>query len=86
MKHYIQWTLEENQRDKVSLHTGTNDLSSANKMVSEVIELVDICKRLNIDIIVSKIVSRGDDLNVKEKAVNNNIQFLKHEYNSWYKP
>ena len=33
-------------------------------------ELVDIWGRLKIDIIVSEIASRGDDLNVKDKAVN----------------
>ena len=33
-------------------------------------KLVGICKKLNIDIIASEIVSRGDALNVKGKAVN----------------
>ena len=54
--------------------------------------LVDICKRLNINIFVPEIVARGDDLNVKGNTVknvsknmckSNNIFFLeKHEYNS----
>ena len=39
-----------------------------------------LCKRLNINIIVSKIVSCGDDLDIKGKAVNkcesNNVWFL----------
>ena len=52
---------------------GTSNLSpakNANEVVSEVMELVDIWGRLKIDIIVSEIASRGDDLNVKDKAVN----------------
>ena len=32
--------------------------------------LVDICKRLNINIFVPEIVTRGDDLNVKGNTVN----------------
>ena len=57
-------------------------------------ELVDRCRRLKIDVIVSEIVSRGDDLNVKGKAVNKchegmckskNVWFLEHA-NSWYTP
>ena len=52
---------------------GTSNLSpakNANEVASEVMELVDIWGRLKIDIIVSEITSRGDDLNVKDKAVN----------------
>ena len=52
---------------------GTSNLSpakNANEVASEVMELVDIWGRLKIDIIVSEIASRGDDLNVKDKAVN----------------
>ena len=72
-KHYNQPTLEENQPDKIWLHVGTSNLSPAkntNEIASEVMELVDIWERLKIDIIVSEIVSRGDDLSVKGKAVN----------------
>ena len=52
---------------------GTSNLSpakNANEVASEVMELVDIWGRLKIDITVSEIASRGDDLNVKDKAVN----------------
>ena len=76
---------------------GTKDLSlakNADKIASKVMELVDRCRRLKIDVIVSEIVSRGDDLNVKGKAVNKcheemckskNVWFLEHA-NSWYTP
>ena len=57
-------------------------------------ELEDICKRLNTDIIASEIVSRGDEPNGKKKALKQvsqgNVQvkqgtvFKTHEYNSWY--
>ena len=43
----------------------TKNLSSAEnacKIASQIMELKDICKRLNIGITVSEIVSRGDDL------------------------
>ena len=65
MKHYIQPTLEENQPNKILLHMRTKNLSSAEnacKIAWEIMELVDICKRLNIGITVSENVSRGDDL------------------------
>ena len=65
MKHYIQPTLEENQPNKILLDMRTKNLSSAEnacQIASEIMELVDICKRLNIGIIVSENVSRGDDL------------------------
>ena len=48
MKHYIQAMLKENESDKILLLVGTNDLSSAknaNKIASEIMKLVDICKR-----------------------------------------
>ena len=76
-KYYIQPKPEENQPDTVLLHVGTNDLSSAknaNEIASEVMELVDICRRLKLDVIVSEIVSRGDELNLKNKAVNNYLK------------
>ena len=39
-----------------------------------------LCKRLNINIIVSKIVSCGDDLDIKGKAVNKSSLTM---YGSW---
>ena len=52
IKHYILLTLEENQPDKKLLHLRTNDLSSAHEIPSKVKELMDVCKWLNIDIII----------------------------------
>ena len=74
MKRYIQPTLEENQPR--ILHVGTNDHSStknAKETASEVMELVDICRRLKIDVIVSEMVSRGDDLNVTPRPEEDNF-------------
>ena len=47
-------------------------------------ELVDICKRVKIDIIASEIVSRGDDLNVKGKAVNQCLKEMCMSKNAWF--
>ena len=55
---------------------GTNDHSStknAKETASEVMELVDICRRLKIDVIVSEMVSRGDDLNVTPRPEEDNF-------------
>ena len=55
------------------LHVGNNGPSQAKNVSvigSEVMGLVDICKRLNINIFVPEIVARGDDLNVKGNTVN----------------
>ena len=48
----------------------TNDLYSAKNdsgIASNVMELEDICKRLNTDIIASEIVSCGDEPNGKKR-------------------
>ena len=73
------------QPDKILLYVGTSNLFSAknaNKIVSKVIKLVNICKRINVNIIVSEIVSHEDDLNAKGKAVNkckfNKVRFLEN--------
>lgn len=72
IKHYIQPKLEENQLDKSLLHVETNDIfpaKKANQIASEVMKLVDICKRLNISFIAFEIVSHRYGLNIKGKAV-----------------
>ena len=104
MKHYIQPTLEENLPDKILLHVGTKDLSSAKNAyeIASVMEPVDICIRSKIHIIVLLtniiivIVSCGDYLNIKGKAMNKCLKEMckpikcmvlgTHEYNSWYTP
>lgn len=70
IKHYISRTSEENQPDKQTI-SQTKDLFSAknaSKIESEVMDIVDICKSLNINIVVFKIVSHGNNLNIKGKA------------------
>ena len=87
MKHHIQPTLIENQPDKLLLHVGTKGHSLAknvDEILSEVMELVDICRRLKIDAIVSQIVSRGDDLNVKGKVVDKCLKEMRKSKNVWF--
>ena len=87
IKHYIQPTLEENQPDKILLHVEMNDLSpakNANQIASEVMKLVDIRKRLNINIIVTGIVSHGDGLNVNGKAVSKYLKKMWKSNNVWF--
>ena len=63
---------------------GINNLSSAknaNEIASEVIELLDIFRRLKVD---AEIVSRGDDLNVKGKAVNKCLKEMCKLKNVWF--
>ena len=55
MKHYIKLTLENNQPDKIILNVRINYLSSvknAKEIDSKVIVIVDLCIRLNMDIVV----------------------------------
>ena len=73
LKRYIQPKLEENEPNKMLLHVGNNDPSSlqnVNVICSEVMGIVDICKGLKINIFISEIVARGDDLNVKGNTLN----------------
>ena len=51
-------------------NNGPSQAKNVNVIGSEVMGLVDICKRLNINIFVYEIVARGDDLNVKGNTVN----------------
>ena len=81
---YIQPMLKENQSDKILLHVGTNDLSSAKNANEIASKLMDTCRRLKIDVTVSEIASCGDDLiNVKGKAVNKCLKEMCKSKNVW---
>ena len=83
--YYIQPTLEKNQPGKILLHVGTNDLSSAKNANEIASKLMDTCRRLKIDVTVSEIVSRGDDLiNVKGKGVNKCLKEMCKSKNVWF--
>ena len=47
-------------------------------------DIVDICKSLNINIVVFKIVSHGNNLNIKGKAAKMCLQEMWKSENVWF--
>ena len=75
MDHYLVPAMEK-KPDNVILHVGTNDLKSvdtANKIAGRIIDMAVKCiTKFSINrVVVSGIVTRGDDLNGKAESVNN---------------
>ena len=72
MTHYIQPTAERNP-DAIFLHTGTNSLKdseSSEQTANEILELAASIKTDQNEVVVSSIITRGDDLNDKAQEVN----------------
>ena len=73
MSDYAKPTMKH-EPDFVILHTGTNDLKSANSpevISDEIIKLALNLKTDNNDIAISGILPRNDDLNTKGQEMNN---------------
>ena len=66
LAHYCIPTLRDDQPDEVIIHIGTNSLFRDDnfKMVDEILNIVDICKRYGVnDVFVSEITYRNQYIN-----------------------
>ena len=86
MSHYIQPTANRNP-DLFLIHIGTNNLrdsESAEKTANEILELAASVKTSQNEVVISSIITRGDDLNEKAQEVNTLLYSQCQDYNITY--
>ena len=76
MKDYIKPTIAR-KPDLVILHTGTNDLKSnqnPSDIANEIINLAKNIKISGMEVSISSLITRGDQLSEKRKKVNKELE------------
>ena len=86
MTHYIRPPAERNP-DAIFLHIGTNSLKdseSSEQTANEILELAASIKTDQNEVVVSSIITRGDDLNDKAQEVNEILYSHCNDYGITY--